>query len=110
MISNINGSSAMQQMQQLRNGQGPHNGQGQGMHKGLGQMMQALPQDARESLSNTLQSMDETQRKDVVSQLKELDVANLSQQDLMNQVNNILNPQTTATTASTTDATFSVYA
>ena len=107
MISSINGSSAMQQMQQLRDGQGPHgNGQGQGMHKGLGQMMQALPQDSRENLSNTLQSMDETQRKDVVSKLKELDVANLSQEDLMNQVNKILNPQTVAMT----DANFSIYA
>ncbi len=107
MISSINGGSAMQQMQQLRNGQGPHgNGQGQGMHKGLGQMMQALPQDFRENLSNTLQSMDESQRKDVVSQLKELDVSNLSQEELMNQINNILNPQKTAAT----DANFSIYA
>ena len=107
MISNINGSNAMQQMQQLRNGQGPHgHGQGQGMHKGLGQIMQSLPQDSRENLSNTLQSMDESQRKDVVSKLKELDVANLSQEDLMNQVNKILNPKKVATT----DSNFSIYA
>ena len=107
MISSINGGSAMQQMQQLRNGQGPHgNGQGKGMHKGLGQIMKALPQDFRENLSNTLQSMDESQRKDVVSQLKELDVSNLSQEELMNQINNILNPQKTAAT----DANFSIYA
>jgi len=35
MVSNVNGSSAMQQMQQLRDGQGPGNGMG----KGMGQLM-----------------------------------------------------------------------
>ena len=68
--------------------------------------MQSLPQDFRSELQQTLESMDETQRKDVVSKLKELDISNLSQNDLMNQIQDILNPAATAAT----DSTFSTYA
>jgi len=95
MVSGVNGNGAMQQMQQMHHmGQAQGNGGGQGMGKGhgMGQLMQALPQDFRENLQNTLKSMDETQRKDIVSQLKELDVANLSQDELIAQIQNILNP------------------
>ena len=95
MVSGISGNSAMQQTQQMhhmRQGQGSGGGQGMGKGQGMGQLMQALPQDFREDLQNTLKSMDETQRKDIVSQLKELDVANLSQDELINQIQNILNP------------------
>ena len=87
MVNGVNGSGAMQQMQQLHQMR-----QGQG----LGQLMQSLPQDFRSNLQQTLESLDETQRKDIVSQLKELDVANLSQDELMNQIQNILNPSSTS--------------
>ena len=104
MVSGINSNNSMQQM---------HRGQGQGMHKsqGMGQLMQALPQDERQNLQQTLQSMDDTQRKDVVSKLKELDVNNLSQDELMKQIQDILNPNSsTSQTASSFANSFSVYA
>jgi len=114
MVSNVNGSSAMQQMQQmqqLRNGQGPHGqGGGNGMGKGMGQLMQSLSTDDQQSLQDSLKSMDESQRKDVVSQLKELDVANLSQDQLTSQIQDILNPQTQSDVVSATGSTFSTYA
>ncbi len=101
MINSINNS--MQNMQTQAMGQGMHNGQG--MRKGLGQIMRALPQDFRSNLQQTLESLDETQRKDVVSQLKQLDVANMNQNELMKQVQNILNP-----TTSNSAYNFSIYA
>jgi len=54
--------------------------------------------------------MDESQRTDVVSKLKELDVANLSQDQLTSQIQDILNPQTQPDVVSSTDSTFSTYA
>jgi len=104
MISGINGSDAMQQMYQMRRGQGNGEGHGMGKGQGMGQLMQSLPQDERENLQNTLQSMDETQRKDTVSQLKKLDAANLSQDELTSKIQNILNP------SSTSAYNFSIYA
>jgi len=92
MVNGVNGNGAMQQMHHMRQAQGNGGGQGMGKGQGMGQLMQALPQDFREDLQNTLQSMDKTQRKDIVSQLKKLDVANLSQDELINQIQNILNP------------------
>jgi len=112
MVSGINGSDAMQQMQQMhhmRQGQGNGEGQGMGKGHGMGQLMQSLPQDERENLQNTLKSMDETQRKDVVSQLKELDVANLSQDELTSQIQNILNPNQSANSMAS-DYNFLTYA
>jgi len=109
MVSGINGSDAMQQMYQMRRGQGNGGGHGMGKGQGMGQLMQSLPQDFREDLRNTLQSMDETQRKDVVSQLKELDVANLSQDELTNQIQNILNPNQSANSMAS-DYNFLIYA
>jgi len=101
MVNGINQNS-MQQMQYMNQIQN-RRGQGMGKGHGMGQLMQALPQDFREQLRNTLQSMDETQRKDIVSQLKELDVANMSQDELIAQIQNILNPTSTA-------SNYSVYA
>ena len=109
MVSGINGSDAMQQMHHMRRGQGNGEGHGMGKGQGMGQLMQALPQDERENLQNTLQSMDETQRKDTVSQLKELDVANLSQDELTSQIQNILNPNQSANSM-TSDYNFFAYA
>jgi len=103
MVNGVNGNGAMQQMHHMRQAQG--NGGGQGM----GQLMQSLPQDERENLQNTLQSMDKTQRKDIVSQLKELDVANLSQDELINQIQNILNPNQVANSMAS-DYNFFAYA
>ncbi len=103
MINSINNSMQNMQTQAMGQAQGMHNGQGMGKGKGLGQIMRALPQDMREQVRNTLQSLDETQRKDMVSQLKQLDVANLSQDQLLQEVQNILNPTTSA-------YNFSVYA
>jgi len=111
MVSSINNNGAMQQMHQMRQGQGA--GAGQGMHKGqgMGQLMQSLPQEDRQNLQQNLQSMDETQRKDVVSQLKELDVANMSQDDLTKQIQDIINPNSSASqTATSLISSFSTYA
>ena len=111
MVGGINNNGAMHQMHQMRQGQGA--GAGQGMHKGqgMGQLMQSLPQEDRQNLQQTLQSMDETQRKDVVSQLKELDVANMSQDELTKQIQDIINPNSsTSQTTSSLTGSFSVYA
>ena len=110
MVSGINSNASMQQMQQMNQ---MRRGQGQGMHKGqgMGQLMQALPQDERQNLQQTLQSMDETQRKDVVSKLKELDVNNLSQDELMKQIQDILNPNSSVSqSASSLANNFLIYA
>ena len=109
MVSGVNGNGAMQQMHHMKQGQGSGGGQGMGKGQGMGQLMQALPQDFREDLQNTLKSMDETQKKDIVSQLKELDVANLSQDELINQIQNILNPNQVANSMAS-DYNFFAYA
>ncbi len=102
MVSGINSNASMQQMQQMNQ---MHRGQG------MGQFMQILPQDEKENLQQTLKSMDETQRKDVVSKLKELDVNNLSQDELMKQIQDILNPNSsTSQSASSLAHSFSIYA
>ena len=97
MVSNI-GSGTMQQIQNMyQTNQTQGMGQGGGPKgQGLGQLMKSLPQDFRNDLQQTLKSMDETQRKDVVSQLKQLDVANMNQEELMQQIENILNPTTSS--------------
>ena len=100
MVNGVNNNMAMMGMHQVNQGMG--NGQGP-KGQGLGKLMQSLPDDFRTDLQQTLKSMDETKRKDIVSQLKELDVNNLSQDELINQIQNILNP-------SASTYSFSVYA
>ena len=75
----------------------------QNVNNDLNRLMKALPGNFKKELQHTLKSMDEHQRKNVISQLKQLDVNNLSQNQLLKEVQNILNPTTSA-------YNFSVYA
>ncbi len=83
----------MNQMQNMNQVQQMHQGQGQGP-KGMGKIMKALSPDQRQEVSQTLQSMNETDRKNAVEQLKQLDVSNLSNDQLYQSVMDILNPTT----------------
>lgn len=89
----VNSTQQSQYMHQMR----MHNGQGQGQGpkgNGMGQIMQSLPQDQRKEVSDLLQSMPEDERKDAVSQIKNLDTENLSQDELYQSLMDILNPAT----------------
>jgi len=73
------------QIQMHQQGQGP---------KGMGKIMQSLSPDQREELSQSLQSMSETDRKSAVEQIKQLDTTNLSNDELYQSIMDILNPTT----------------
>ena len=81
----VNGVSGMQYM----------HAQGGG-NKGMGAVMQSLSTDQRKEISSMLQSLPQEDRKNVVDQIKQLDVNNLSQDELYNSIMDILNPQTQA--------------
>jgi hypothetical protein len=90
----VNSTSQMQQMQQMHQMR-MRNGQGQGAHgKGMGQIMQSLSQDQREEVSDLLQNLPQDDKKDIVSQIKDLDTQNLSQDELYQSIMDILNPNT----------------
>ncbi len=71
--------------------------------QGMGKIMQSLSPDERKEVSQMLQDMDETQRKNAVEQIKKLDTDN----NLYHSIMDILNP---ATQSVITATSISLYA
>jgi len=93
----VNSMNQMRHMYQTNQSGAAQGMQGQGggpKGKGMGQVMQALPQDQREEISQALQNIPQEDRKSVVDQIKQLDVNNLSSDELYNSIMDILNPST----------------
>ena len=92
----VNSTQQSQYMHQMR----MQKGQGQGGHRGngMGQVMQSLPQDQRQEVSNLLQNMPEEDRKNAVNEIKNLDTQNLTQDELYQSIMDILNPTTASET------------
>ncbi len=85
---NVGATGSMQQVYGVQ-GQGQQ-GQG-GMMK---EIMQQIPQEDRSSLREKMQSMSETERKDMMSQVNELDTANMSIDELTASLLDIFNTDT----------------
>ncbi|MRJ02060.1 MAG: hypothetical protein GXO19_04225 [Epsilonproteobacteria bacterium] len=104
---NISGIDATQQLHQYQH----QRGQGGGM--GMGKIMQSLPLEERQALQEELQSLSDDQRKEVVSQLRELDPTTMDQEELLKTINSVLDQYREEPTTSSTDdgeSTISTYA
>jgi hypothetical protein len=95
----VQNSMQVQNMNQMRmQGQGQGGGQG----KGMGRIMQSLTPDQRQEISSQLQSLSQDDRKSIVDQIKQLDPTSMSQDQLFQSIQDILNPQTQTDTISAT--------
>ncbi len=102
----INAMSSMQQMRKMDGtGGGQENG---GAGKAMREMMQQLPEEQRASIQEQMQGLDPTQRKDMVSQIAQLDTSDMSVDDLTASILDLLSPETEE--EPTTSSSFSIYA
>ena len=101
---NVNSSGSMEQMQ-LRRMDGSGNGQGKG--GGMKDIMQGLSSEDQETIKTQLGSMSMEERMAMVSQLKEVDKTEMSSDDYVKSLLDILDTQNTK--EDETDG-FSVYA
>lgn len=88
----IGSTGAMQQMQ-MRKMDGTGMGQGNGAGKEMREMMQQLPESDRKAIQEQLQAMSQTQRQDMVSQMSQIDTANMAVEDITSSILDILNPK-----------------
>ncbi|HIP03285.1 MAG TPA: hypothetical protein EYG75_07185 [Campylobacterales bacterium] len=71
-------------------------------------MMQQLPQEQRASIQEQMQGLNPTQRKDMVSQIAQLDTSDMTVDDITASILDLLNPEEADET--TSSASFSIYA
>ena len=102
---NVNATGSMEQMQ-LRKMDGTGGGHGKG-GGGMKEIMQALPQEDQDTLKATMSEMSMEERMSMVSQMKEVDKASMSDEDYVQSLLEILDTQNTE--EAETDG-FSVYA
>ncbi len=102
-------STASMQQTQMRKMDGTGSGQGGGMRKMMQETMQTLPQETKTDISSLMQTLDPTARKDAMSQIAQIETANMSVEDLTGAIMDILKPTQTSST-STYPSSFSVYA
>jgi len=81
----VSGTSNQMQMGKMQ-------GHGGGQGKGMGAIMQSLPQEDRQAIREQLQNMSETDRMSAIDQIKQLDTASMSSDDLASSILDILNP------------------
>jgi len=102
---NVNATGSMEQMQ-LRKMDGTGGGHGKG-GSGMREIMQSLPQEDQDALKAKMGEMSMEDRMAMVSQLKEVDKASMSDQEYVQSLLEILDTQSTE--EAETDG-FSVYA
>ena len=83
-------ASGTQHMYQYGNQGGNGNENGNGKMK---ELMQSLPQEDRQALREQLQGMTQTEKKEMVDQLSQIDFANLSSDELTNAIEAFINPK-----------------
>jgi len=74
-------------------------------NKGFNELMKKLPQDLKKALQKHLNSLNNNQKQDILSKLKELNNKHLSENELIKYIQNILNPA-----ISNSAYNFSIYA
>ncbi|GEM_PF-6702675 len=57
------------------------------------EIMQQLPQEDRQAIREQMQSTDQTQRKEFMSQVSELDTTNMSTEELSSSLLSLLAPE-----------------
>lgn len=102
---NIGSTGSMQQMQ-MRKMDGTGMGQGNGQGK-MSEVMQQLPKEDKTAIKEQMQSLDPAQRKDMVSQISQMDTSSMSIDEITTSILDLLNPKAESTTSS---SSFSVYA
>ncbi len=75
----INGMNTMNQISQMQQGGSMQKGNGNGMH-GMKNIMQNLTPDQRQEISQSMQNLSQTDRKNVMEQLKQIDASKLDNQ------------------------------
>ena len=103
---NIGSTGSMQQMQ-MRKMDGTGMGQGNGQGK-MSEIMQQLPQEDKTAIKEQMQSLDPAQRKDMVSQISQMDTSSMSVDEITASILDLLSPKEEESTTST--SSFSVYA
>jgi len=80
---------------------------------GMGQMFQAtiagLSKESQSDIKSLMQTLDPTGKQDAMKQIKEMDTANMSVEDLIASITELLNPAL-STKESSYPSSFSVYA
>ncbi|WP_456383639.1 hypothetical protein [Persephonella sp.] len=71
----------------------------QGKKNGMGAIMQQLNPDQRQQVRDSLQSLSETDRANIVNQIKQIDYTSMSQEELYNSIMSIITNYTASTAA-----------
>ena len=101
----VEGAQSMEQMQtQMRKMDGSGGGQGKG---GMKDIMQSLSTEDQDTLKDTMSSMTMDERMAMMSQMKEVDKASMSDEDYVTTLLDILDTENTE--KAETDG-FSIYA
>jgi len=70
-----------------------------GKKKGMGAIMQQLNPDQRQQVRDSLQSLSETDRMNIVNQIKQIDYTSMSQEELYNSIIDIITNYTASAAA-----------
>lgn len=99
---NVSSTSYMQQAQ-------VDNNSANGMNKMLQATIAGLPKETQSDIKSLMQTLDSTSKKDAMKQIVEMDSSNMSVEDLIASITELLNPALGAKESSY-PSSFSVYA
>ena len=105
---NVNSSTMMQQQTQTKKMDGTST-QGNGMGRMMQETLSTMPEDVQKEIQALMQTMEPAERKNAMSQMNQLEISNLTVEDLSKAVLDIFNP-TAAAAKSSYPSSFSVYA
>ena len=84
-------------------------GQGNGMGRIMKETIATLPEDIQAEIKSLMQALEPAEKKNAMSQMNQLDISNLTVEDLTKAVLDIFQPGSSATKSSY-PSSFSVYA
>ena len=104
---NVNAAGSMQQMQ-MRKMDGTGGTQGNGMGKAMKETLSQLPEETQTEIKSFLETLDQTTKKEMATQITQLDASSMSTEDLGNSIKDILGMNSSSVT--NPYSTFSTYA
>lgn len=86
-------SASMTQQTQMRKMDGTGGGQGNGQGRMMRETIEMLPEDVQADVKSLMQTLDPTAKQDAMSQMAQIESANMTVEDLTAAIMEIFNPQ-----------------
>ena len=101
--------NAMMQQAQMRKMDGTGNAEQTSLAKMMRETIQMLPEDTQSDIKNLMQTLDPQSKKEIMTQMAQLESSNMTVEDLTAEIMKLFNP-TQEATKSSYPASFSAYA